>query len=131
MMSGIRGKNTRPEMIVRRALHAKGFRYRLHDRSLPGRPDLVFPRHRVALFVHGCFWHRHEGCPKATTPSTRPEFWQRKFDRNVERDREVRAAMRDLGWTPLVVWECDLAPDKQEQALSNLVLRILDQNPNP
>ena len=87
MMSGIKGKNTRPELALRRALHARGFRYRLHDKRLPGKPDLILPRFRAAIFVHGCFWHRHEGCKYATTPATRPEFWQAKFRENAERDQ--------------------------------------------
>ena len=87
MMSGIRGKNTKPEMILRRALHARGFRYRLHGKGVPGRPDLILAKHRAVIFVHGCFWHRHEGCRYATTPATRPEYWAEKFAANVRRDR--------------------------------------------
>lgn len=108
MMSGIRGRNTRPEMAVRRHLHAAGFRFRLHRKDLPGKPDIVLPRHKVAIFVHGCFWHRHEGCPKATTPSSNIEFWQKKFVDNVARDARDRAALESLGWRVLVVWECEL-----------------------
>lgn len=108
MMSGIRGRNTRPEMAVRRHLHAAGFRFRLHRKDLPGKPDIVLPRHKVAIFVHGCFWHRHAGCPKATTPSSNIEFWQKKFADNVARDARDRAALEALGWRVLVVWECEL-----------------------
>lgn len=107
-MAGIRGKNTRPEMIVRRALHAKGLRYRLGGCGLPGKPDLVFRRQRKAVFVHGCFWHRHEGCQYATTPATREDFWSAKFKANVERDRRVQAELRELGWSVHVIWECEL-----------------------
>jgi len=108
MMAGIRGKNTRPEMIVRRALHAMGLRYRLGGCGLPGKPDLVFRRQRKAVFVHGCFWHRHQGCQHATTPSTREDFWAAKFAANVERDRRVQAELRELGWWVHVIWECEL-----------------------
>lgn len=107
MMSGIRSKNTLPELIVRRGLHARGFRYRLHDRKLPGKPDLVFPRFRSVILVHGCFWHGHQ-CHLFRMPSTRTEFWERKIGRNRERDAEVKAALLSLGWRVLEVWECEL-----------------------
>ena len=105
-MAAVRGKDTRPEMILRRELHARGFRYRLHDRRLPGTPDLVF--RRALCFVHGCFRHRHAGCRYATTPATRTEFWQAKFDANVTRDRRDRCALLDAGWRVATVWECAL-----------------------
>lgn len=108
MMAGIGNRNTVPELVLRRALHALGLRYRLHDRKLPGTPDLVFPRFRAVCFVHGCFWHRHAGCPYATTPATRPEFWKAKFDSNVERDRRNRLALIEAGWRVAIVWECAL-----------------------
>lgn len=108
MMAGIRGKDTKPEIQLRRALHARGFRYRLHNRKLPGRPDLVFPRHGAIVFVHGCFWHRHEGCRYATTPATRPEFWAEKFQANTSRDARSEQALLDAGWRVAVVWECSL-----------------------
>ncbi len=108
MMSGIRGKNTRPELILRKALHAKGFRFRLHDRKLPGKPDLVFPRYKAVCFVHGCFWHRHPGCKYSTDPTTRPEFWKEKFRKNVERDQRNIDALLLAGWRVVVVWECAL-----------------------
>lgn len=107
-MGRIRGVDTGPEMAVRRAAHRLGYRFRLHRRSLPGRPDLVFPSRRAAIFVHGCFWHRHEGCRKASMPKTRVEFWQAKFARNVERDAEVQERLRAAGWRVLVVWECEI-----------------------
>jgi DNA mismatch endonuclease (patch repair protein) len=107
MMSGIRGRDTKPEMVVRRALHAAGLRYRLHVRDLPGRPDIVLPGRRTAVFVHGCFWHRHPGCRLAATPSTRPEFWQAKFEGNVRRDRQSSEALKAQGWAVVVVWECE------------------------
>ena len=107
IMSRIRGKNTKPELVVRRLAHAMGYRFRLHRRDLPGSPDLVFPGRRKVVFVHGCFWHRHEGCRKTTTPKTRAEFWAKKFARNVERDAENHAALKEKGWDHLVVWECE------------------------
>jgi DNA mismatch endonuclease (patch repair protein) len=108
MMSGIRGKNTRPELTVRRFLHRAGFRYRLHAK-LPGKPDLVLPRYRVAVFIHGCFWHRHEGCRYTTTPKTNPEFWQKKFSENVERDARACHALEGLGWRVMIIWACQIA----------------------
>lgn len=106
-MSRVRGKDTTPEIRVRRAAHAMGLRFRLHRKDLPGRPDLVFSKHRVALFVHGCFWHRHPGCAKASTPKSRTEFWQGKFDTNVARDSRVAKELEALGWRVLTIWECD------------------------
>ncbi|MDE4914275.1 DNA mismatch endonuclease Vsr [Methylobacterium sp. 092160098-2] len=108
LMGRIRGTDTAPEMAVRRAAHRLGYRFRLHRRSLPGRPDLVFPARRAVIFVHGCFWHRHEGCAKASTPKTRTDFWTGKFARNVERDREAQDRLEQAGWRVLVVWECGI-----------------------
>jgi DNA mismatch endonuclease (patch repair protein) len=107
-MAAIRGKDTLPELTVRRMLHGLGLRFRLHCRNLPGRPDIVLPRHRTVVLVHGCFWHRHEGCRYTTTPKTRLEFWQAKFDANVARDHRTRIALEEMGWRVLVVWECEL-----------------------
>ena len=106
-MSRVKGKDTTPELRVRQLAHAMGLRFRLHRKDLPGRPDLVFPKYRVALFVHGCFWHRHPNCPKASSPKTRPEFWQSKFERNVERDQRNIEEITALGWNALVLWECE------------------------
>lgn len=110
-MSRIRGQNTGPEVRLRSLLHRAGFRFRLHAKELPGRPDIVLPRYRTAIFVHGCFWHRHTGCRNASTPSTRKAFWQEKFDRNVRRDERNRSELVVAGWTVVVVWECELATD--------------------
>lgn len=107
-MAAIRGKNTAPELAVHRILHAMGLRFRLHRKDLPGRPDIVLPRHRTVVFVHGCFWHRHEGCRYTTTPKTRLAFWHAKFDENVARDHRNRIALEEMGWRVLVVWECEL-----------------------
>ena len=108
MMAGIQGKDTKPEMILRKALHARGLRYRLHAGHVPGRPDLVFAKYRVVIFVHGCFWHRHKGCCYATTPATRPDFWKRKFAANVKRDQDVRHVLASSGWRVATEWECAL-----------------------
>ena len=107
LMSRIRGKDTKPEMLVRRLVHGMGYRYRLHARDLPGRPDLVFRPRRKAIFVHGCFWHRHEGCSRNTMPATRQDFWRRKLNGNAQRDRRNEAALREAGWRVLVIWECE------------------------
>lgn len=112
-MSRIRGKDTGPEKHLRSMLHRAGFRYRLHKAALPGKPDLVLPRYRTVIFVHGCYWHRHPGCRNATTPSTRREFWQEKFDGTVNRDARNRTALEAAGWTVLTVWECELKADAE------------------
>lgn len=106
-MSGIRGKNTQPEMILRRALHRRGLRFRLHDRRLPGKPDLVFPKYRAVLFTHGCFWHMH-GCHLFRWPGSREQFWRQKLTRNRENDRRHEAALVAAGWRIGIVWECAL-----------------------
>ncbi len=106
-MAAIKSKNTKPELVVRRSLHAMGYRFRLHKRDLPGKPDIVLPKYKIALFVHGCFWHRHEGCKYSTIPKTRTEFWIEKFRNNVERDKLNQAKLISMGWTPLIVWECE------------------------
>lgn len=111
MMAGIRGKNTKPELLLRKALHAKGFRYRLHAANVTGRPDLFLPRFRAVVFVHGCFWHRHPGCRYATMPATRPDFWRAKFDANVARDEKVRESLLCDGWRVATIWECALRGD--------------------
>jgi len=121
MMSGIRGKDTKPELLVRKALFAAGFRFRLHRRDLPGVPDVVLSRKRIAIFVHGCFWHSHKGCKNAKLPSTRPEFWREKLDRNVVRDRENVDILLELGWRVLVVWECATRDKVLSQTFSELL----------
>lgn len=107
-MSRIRGKDTAPERLLRSALHRLGLRFRLHRSDLPGKPDIVFPRYKVAVLVHGCFWHRHQDCSIATTPKTNTEYWTAKFARNVERDMKVAAQLSLLGWRVVVAWECEL-----------------------
>lgn len=110
-MSRIKGRDTGPEMRLRSLLHRAGFRFRLHPKELSGKPDIVLPKYHAVIFVHGCFWHRHDGCRNATTPSTRTDFWQAKFDGNVERDKRNRAALETAGWTVITVWECELKVD--------------------
>nr|WP_018858505.1 DNA mismatch endonuclease Vsr [Rhizobium sp. 42MFCr.1] len=105
MMSGIRGVNTKPELVIRKALHRQGFRFRLHAHDVPGRPDLLLPKYRAAIFVHGCFWHGHD-CSLFRVPGTRTEFWQAKIDRNRNRDAEVAVQLADQGWRQLSIWEC-------------------------
>lgn len=107
LMGRIGGKNTKPEMAVRCLAHGLGYRFRLHRRDLPGTPDLVFPRKRIVLFVHGCFWHRHPGCRKASHPTTRVDFWLAKFARNVARDTANEQALRNAGWKVGIIWECE------------------------
>lgn len=113
-MSHIRGRDTKPEMLIRRALHARGLRYRLHDRTLPGCPDLVFPRYQTVIFIHGCFWHMH-GCSLSKVPATRRDFWIKKLEDNVNRDRNALNALQSLGWRVLIIWECALrGPGRKE-----------------
>lgn len=107
-MSRIRGSNTRPELAVRSLLHGMGYRFRLKSSSVPGKPDLVLPRYKVAVFVHGCFWHRHEGCRYATNPKTKNEFWQQKFESNIRRDKHVNELINEIGWHQMVIWECEI-----------------------
>lgn len=114
MMAGIRGKNTMPEIAVRKALHHDGFRFRLHSSKLPGRPDIVLPRYHAAVFVNGCFWHGHVGCPYFRVPATRTDFWVDKITGNRERDELKRAALEATGWRTVVVWECAVRHDLDE-----------------
>lgn len=112
-MSRIRGKNTKPELTLRSLLHASGLRFRLHCRDLPGRPDVVLPKYRTAVFVHGCFWHRHQDCPHATIPKTRPHFWVKKFEATVARDAAKAEELEASGWHVHTVWECELKEDAE------------------
>lgn len=116
-MARIRSTDTGPEIVVRKSLHRLGYRFRLHRRDLPGRPDLVLPRFRTAVFVHGCYWHRHEGCRLATTPKTNQSFWLRKFENNRARDRRVEKQLRDLQWNVVVIWECEASKPERLEAL--------------
>jgi len=107
LMRRVQGKHTKPEIAVRRVAHALGYRFRLHRRDLPGRPDIVFASRRKVIFVHGCFWHRHSECRRASTPTTRRDFWEAKFARNVARDTRKERELREAGWGVLVIWECE------------------------
>ena len=113
-MSRIKGKDTKIEVEVGKYLFSKGYRFRKNDKRYPGKPDIVLPKYHVAIFVHGCFWHRHEGCKDATTPKTRTEFWLEKFDKNVKNDQIKQEKLRELGWKVIVIWECELKRSFQE-----------------
>ena len=119
MMSGIRGKNTRPELIVRKSLHRLGYRYRLHSRKLPGKPDMIFVSRRAVIMVHGCFWHGH-GCHLFKWPSTRKEFWRTKLQRNREKDLETANSLVSMGWRTLTVWECALKGRERKPLQENI-----------
>lgn len=123
IMGRVRAIGTKPEMLVRRLAHSQGYRFRLHHDRLPGRPDLVFPRHRKVIFVHGCFWHQHGRCVKATIPASNSDFWERKLSRNVERDRENVAALRRIGWQAFVIWECET---RDRDTLATLIRTFLE-----
>lgn len=129
MMAGIRSKNTKPELSLRKALHRRGFRYSLHSKKLPGRPDIVFPARKAVIFVHGCFWHGHD-CRFFRIPSTRPEFWKQKIASNQQRDARVASRLRESGWRQLIVWECALrGKDGAEvDAVVRRVVRWLGSN---
>ena len=110
-MSAIKSKNTKPEIAVRKLLHSMGYRFRLHRKDLPGSPDIVLPKYKTVIFVHGCFWHRHNNCKYATTPKTRKEFWENKFEENVKRDNLNQANLTLKGWKIIILWECQLKGD--------------------
>lgn len=122
-MSRVRGTDTKPELAVRRLVHSMGYRYRLHSRKLPGIPDMVFPRRRKIIFVHGCYWHRHEGCRNCRLPKTRLDFWVPKLEGNRRRDIENQQKLRELGWDVLVIWECEI---KDRQALTDRLKNFLE-----
>ena len=110
-MSAIKSKNTKPEIAVRKVLHSMGYRFRLHSKNLPGSPDIVLPKSKTVIFVHGCFWHRHENCKYASTPKTRKEFWENKFKANINRDNLNQANLLLRGWKIIIIWECQLKGD--------------------
>ena len=119
-MSAIKSKNTKPEIKVRKVLHSMGYRFRLHSKDLPGSPDIVLPKYKTVIFVHGCFWHRHKDCKYATTPKTRQEFWNKKFTTNIERDLEIHEKIKNLNWRSVVIWECET------KHMENLRDKIID-----
>ncbi len=128
MMSRIRSRDTKPELIVRRIAHKLGFRFRIHRRDLPGCPDIVFPKYRAVIMVHGCFWHRHPSCRYATIPKTRKQFWENKFEDNVVRDRRSQSALSQLGWRVLVIWECET---KDHEVVAARIIAHLRQTERP
>jgi DNA mismatch endonuclease (patch repair protein) len=123
-MSRIKAKNTKPEMLVRKFLHANGFRYRLHVKDLPGKPDIVLPRYKTVIFVHGCFWHGHEGCKYYVVPKTRTDWWLNKINTNISNDTKAIKSLKDDGWKIITLWECDLKPAIIEKTLQKLLLRL-------
>lgn len=123
-MSQIKGKNTKPEMLVRKFLHAQGFRYKLHDKKLPGKPDLVLPKYKTLIFIHGCFWHGHEGCRYYVVPKTRTDWWVNKININKANDTKAIKALKKDGWKIITLWECDLKRAKIEKTLSKLLQRL-------
>ncbi len=123
IMSRVRGKDTKPEMVVRSLVHGMGYRYRLHRRDLPGCPDLTFTKPRKVIFVHGCYWHRHDGCPNARTPKSRLEFWVPKLEGNKVRDRANQFQLAEMGWRCLVIWECEL---RDKHALEDRITTFME-----
>ena len=124
-MSRIKGKNTRPEMLVRRFLFANGFRYRLHDDKLPGKPDIVLPRYKTVIFVHGCFWHGHEGCRYFVVPKTRTEWWMQKIEGNKLNDSRKVLSLEEMGWNCITIWECQLKQQKLNFTLKTLLSELI------
>jgi DNA mismatch endonuclease, patch repair protein len=128
IMSKVGGKNTKPELIIRSLLHRMGYRFRIHCTDLPGNPDISLPRHKKIIFVHGCFWHGHIECPRAKRPSTNQEFWQKKLDKNIERDRQNIAKLEAFGWTVLVIWQCEVKDlPKLEQKIESFIGKGTEQ----
>jgi DNA mismatch endonuclease (patch repair protein) len=123
-MSQIKGKDTKPEMLVRKFLFSNGIRYKLHDKKLPGKPDLVFPKYKKIVFIHGCFWHGHEGCKYFVIPKTRTEWWLNKINRNKDKDAESIMELKKRGWGIISIWECELKPDKRENKLKALIKNL-------
>jgi DNA mismatch endonuclease (patch repair protein) len=123
-MSRIRSTNTKPEMLVRKFLHAQGFRYRLHDKKLPGKPDIVLPKYKTVIFVHGCFWHGHEGCKYYVVPKTRAEWWLDKINTNKTNDSKALKALKKDGWKLVEIWECDLKASKMEKRMMKLLQQL-------
>jgi DNA mismatch endonuclease (patch repair protein) len=123
-MSRIKGKDTKPEMLVRRFLHANGFRYKLHDKNLPGKPDIVLPKYKTVIFVHGCFWHGHENCKYYVIPKTRAEWWLNKINSNIVNDQGAVAALQESGWKIIIMWGCQLKKKQLKETLSQLLIQI-------
>jgi DNA mismatch endonuclease (patch repair protein) len=128
-MSRIRGVNTKPEEVVRKYLHLKGFRYRKNDKRYPGKPDIVLPKYRTIIFVHGCFWHCHGGCPDFIQPKSNQGYWQEKLNRNRIRDEENISKLRSGGWRVIIVWECELTKQRRQESLDRLASEIVQIAP--
>ncbi|WP_321319059.1 DNA mismatch endonuclease Vsr [Labilibaculum sp.] len=124
-MSRIKGKNTKPELVVRRFLFANGFRYRLHAKNLPGKPDIVLPKYKTVIFVNGCFWHGHQNCKYFVPPKTRTQWWLQKITNTQKRDRQAQTELQSLGWRVITIWECELKPKKVEERLNGLLSYLL------
>ncbi len=123
-MSQIHSKNTKPELLVRKYLFSRGLRYRLYDKRFPGKPDLVFPKYKTAVFINGCFWHHHQDCKYGTTPKSNTDYWHKKFTKNQDRDIQNHEKLKAIGWNVIVVWECELKKDKVEKTLETLYENI-------
>lgn len=127
-MSQIKGKDTKPEMLVRKYLHANGIRYRLHNSNLPGKPDLTLRKYHTVIFVNGCFWHGHKGCKYFVLPKTRTEWWQDKVEETIKRDRTAIRNLKELGWKPIIIWECELKPAKRNASLANIISTLTKES---
>ncbi|MCT3639109.1 very short patch repair endonuclease [Elizabethkingia anophelis] len=125
-MSRIKGKDTKPEMLVRKFLFAEGFRYRLHDKKLPGKPDVILPKYKTVIFVNGCFWHGHQNCKYFVVPKTRTEWWLNKINTTIANDKKVVESLQNDGWKTIVIWECELKKEKSENTLSELIKKIIN-----
>ncbi len=129
-MSRIKGKNTKPEMLVRNFLHSYGFRYRLHVKDLPGKPDIVLPKYKTVIFVHGCFWHGHEGCKYYVVPKTKTEWWLNKINGNIDNDEKALSSLQNMGWKIITIWSCQLKPTVMGKYLEQLLKELNTSNPN-
>ena len=123
-MSKIKGKNTKPEILVRKFLFSNNFRYRLHYNALPGKPDIVLPKFKTVIFINGCFWHKHQNCKYFVVPKTRTDWWLKKINGNVEKDNKNYIALKEMSWNIIVIWECELKPNKREVTLRNLLIQL-------
>ena len=129
-MSRIKGTDTKPEMLVRKYLHAHGIRYRLHNKNLPGKPDLTLAKYHTVIFVNGCFWHGHKGCKYFVLPKTRTEWWQDKIEETITRDIKAMKDLKESGWNSIVIWECELKPEKRNTTLENILFTITKEAKN-
>jgi len=129
-MSRIKGTDTKPEMLLRKYLHAHGIRYRLHNKNLPGKPDLTLAKYHTVIFVNGCFWHGHKGCKYFVLPKTRTEWWQDKIEETIKRDIKAMKDLKESGWNSIVIWECELKPEKRNTTLENILFTITKEAKN-